>query len=273
MKGKAAIEALLKGLKIAMDGAGPRERVVIFACFVLVLFGIVTFFGSIFDPVTKRISLAAIVLGVVAVVALYFWRSKRSVPGSSLGSALKAEGIVLSNVVFDNVRTTLQDTQRIAFEFLRTKYSDLSAEEVRANIFLPVYGEPNNAKKYMLEIYQGLHVNMERQEELEIRFKPNQGATGYVFKSGKKQVALRLPSGKGEWSSKYNINKALAKIIHPNLKWIITVPLTVGGNEIIGVLNVDGLGHQFSTDTLTECMVLITSPNVVIISDTIASNL
>lgn len=162
-----------------------------------------------------------------------------------------------SDLVFGTVRSVLEETRNSVFTYLNAIDSQLLDEHVRANIFYPEYGGTGNHEDYQLKIYDGFHFNMNCEEEIMITFKPNQGATGYVFESGKVRVTKRFKtgeSGSGGWHEKLNINKELAKIIHPDLKWIISMPLKEKNGSTIGVLNVDGLKIQFNRDILYDCI-------------------
>ena len=103
---------------------------------------------------------------------------------------------------------------------------------------------------YILKIYPDYIPNMSG-DELGIQLKPLQGVTGKVCEDRTALVAQRLAEAEGGgWRHEYSITAELAKIIHPELKWIISMPLKSGSEAPIGVMCIDGLVHQFSVDKL-----------------------
>lgn len=179
-------------------------------------------------------------------------------------------GVAFDRGQVNRLRTIFADTRNIAFDFLKSKNTVVTDNDVRANIFFPEYDSPTDPKQYKLKICPGLHLKMDYPPELNICFQPNQGATGNVFVSGLARVAQRLISGTGDWDDLYNITDDLAETIHPDLKWIISMPLQVAGGKPMGVVNVDGLRCQFPNDILYECMFKLTT-NVMVMSNVLAS--
>jgi hypothetical protein len=75
-----------------------------------------------------------------------------------------------------------------------------------------------------------------------------------VYQSGDARVTKRLPSGQTGWDDSYQITEDIARIIHPDLKWIISMPLKSQQKQIIGVLNVDCLKEDVEMNHLLSCM-------------------
>lgn len=105
---------------------------------------------------------------------------------------------------------------------------------IRSNVF----GVDNKRRMRML---RELTFNMNREEELSISMPAGYGSTGRCFKSGKPNIAI-LREG---WGENIIEGEELCKV-HPELQWIISVPIPPGGDkeQPIWVLNVDGLSER-----------------------------
>lgn len=260
---------------LAMKGAKPWQKVIVYCCYGVILIGIIVLLVPPYEA-SKQVATASLVipsLVIVAFLVLVRYRTLTSEPPSA-GTTVTPTSVwqPLPTFKFEKLRTMLEDTRKVAFNFLKSRQPALLDDDVRANIFYPKYDYPDKPKKYTLKIYPGLHRKMERDEELGITFKPKQGATGMVFDSRKACVAKKLSSDTGGWDATFNITEDLAKIIHPDLKWIISMPLQTDGNKPIGVMNVDGLKYDFPNDVLNDCMVRLLTQNVIIMSQIVISS-
>lgn len=261
-----AIESNEKIAALVMKGAKTWQKIIVYCCYGIVLAGIIGLSTPPYE-VQKQLGTLAMTVVPLVIVAVIVLRRYKSLSPISLPSPWP-----LSEFKLQVARKQLEDTRKIAFDFLQSKEPALSDDDVRANVFYPEYDSPHKPKKHTLEIYPGLHCKMEHEDELRITFKPKQGATGQVFASGKPCVAKRLECDTGGWDGSYNITDDLAKIIHPDLKWIMSMPLKTGRSKPIGVMNVDGLKHDFSTDVLYDCMVRLLTNNVIVLSHLVISN-
>src|SRR5208282_1899857 len=160
--------------------------------------------------------------------------------------------VKLSGADVQAIREVMKAAQEIAFNFLKEKIPQLDDKQVRANIFLPECQDSGKAATCILKIREGLHFNMDYPPELNMTFKPSQGATGMVFSSKQARVAKRISadSAPGGWESIYKITEEQAKEIHRDLKWIISMPLKWDSGECMGVLNIDGLVYEPNIDDL-----------------------
>ena len=273
---KNAVKSNTTIAALAMKGANPFQKIIVYCCYGVILLGIIALTVPPYQALKELLALAVTVifLGIVAVVVLTRYKDLSRIPDvvSTSPTAIPPENLLLtiSELKREHLRKLLIDNRNIAFEFLKSKNPEVSDNDVRANIFFPEYDSPTNLKQYKLKICPGLHLKMDYPPELNICFQPNQGATGNVFASGQARVAQRLTSGTGDWDDFYNITDDFVKTIHHDLKWIISMPLQVAGEKPMGVVNVDGLRYQFPNDVLYECMFKLTT-NVMVMSNVLAS--
>lgn len=121
----------------------------------------------------------------------------------------------------------------------------LQRRHVRANVFLP--GED----PVRLRIVLNACVNMLRPAELAATLLPGEGVTGKAFASGHAEVitGIRALRTEPDGHTKQSIPAEILAAQVPDLEWIVAVPLRQA-EEIIGVLNIDGLTHPFVPDEL-----------------------
>ena len=169
---------------------------------------------------------------------------------------------ILPPKVYDGVRRVLIEARGNVYDSLKNRYRKLPGDWVRANIFRP--WPSSTPGGYILRIYPGLHLNMNHQPELGITFEPRRGATGKVFESGQALVTQRIASSSTGWDKVFRLTSKHASIVHPDLQWIISMPLKTGRGRPIGVMNIDGLHKQFKIDVLYKCMEDVTDEAVII---------
>lgn len=238
---------------LAMKDASTPQKIAIFFGYGIIGLGIIGLWIPPFQALKQLIILALI--AVVLIIILFFAvRRYGEVGKGDTGRPASPPLLPLPPYKADRLKTMLEETRKEAFKFLRRNNQVLSDNDVRANIFFPVCDASGKQNKNKLKIYSDLYCKMDSPEEREITFKPKQGATGRVFTDGQRRVVQRLPSGSGDWEDVYNITDKLAAIIHPDLKWIISMPLIGTDKKPIGVVNVDGLRCEFPTDVLSTCM-------------------
>jgi len=238
-----AIQFVTEIATIAMKNATPSQKRVIFVCYGIIVAGIIAI-GV--PPYLAWKEILALVFLVVSLLTVLFLPRRGKPPLPPL--------FPLPPYKADKLKTMLEETRKEAFKFLRRNNQVLSDNDVRANIFFPVCDASGKQNKNKLKIYSDLYCMMDSPKEREITFKPKQGATGRVFADGQRRVVQRLPSGNGDWEAVYNITDKQATIIHPDLKWIISMPLLGADKKPIGVVNVDGLRCQFPPGVLSKCM-------------------
>ena len=257
--GTAAIKENAAIAALTMKGADAWQKVIVYLFYGIILITIVYLTTPPYDTDKfKALVLGVSSLGVNAVFVIV--RYKKLSAGEEVTSS-GPKTIQLSAVVSNRVRTMLEDFRKQAHAFLKTKDPTLSDNEVRANIFFPEYGKSQKWDDYVLKIRPGLHIKME-EPEIGIILHPGQGVTDKVFQTGEAQTAKRMKSDSavgGDWDKVYHITDELAAKIHPDLKWIISMPIKGQTGQCIGVMNVDGLVHEFETDTLFDCARTLTN--------------
>jgi len=245
---------------LAMKGGDNWQKYAVYACYGLIVLTIIALIVPPYHAVKQLICFG--VAALFLFIAMIFVISRyRTLTGQEQRSQIPMpvapgpQNIHLLAVVHEKVQNTLEEARVTVRDFLRTTQPALDDDQVRANIFFPEYTNATDWNKYVLKIRQGLHLKMDRHDELHIELQPDQGLTGHVFKAGESAVALRLPAstGMGNWDAKYRITPELAQIIHPDLQWIVSVPIKGADGKPIGVVNIDGLVHTFKIDTLYQC--------------------
>ncbi len=120
----------------------------------------------------------------------------------------------------------------------------ISIELVRSNLF----GVDSDGKMRILE---DLTFNMNRGEELSISMPVGYGSTGRCFKTRKPNIAIFREG----WGENVIEGEELSKV-HPDLQWIISVPVPPGNDKKppIWVLNVDGLKERYGEEKLRKAL-------------------
>ena len=237
---------------LAMDGGKTWARISVYVCYVIATLCIIILLIPPYETPKQLTVLgfggAFLLFAVVLIFNRYNDLTAKDI------QTKEHKNIDIPDLVRVHMLKTLEDTRKHAFNFLRVNYQGLSDYQIRANIFFPVYEPATDPSNYVLKIYPGLHIRMENPPEIGITLQPGQGATGQTFNTCQGRVTHRLEEGDGDWESVFEIDDELAKIIHPDLKWIISLPLKGRDDKPIGVVNIDGLQDQFSVDKLYACM-------------------
>jgi hypothetical protein len=119
----------------------------------------------------------------------------------------------------------------------------ISIELVRSNLF-------GVASDRMMRMLKDLTFNMNREEELTISMPVGYGSTGRCLKTKKPNIAIFREG----WGENVIDGDELSKV-HPDLQWIISVPVPPGGDTPpIWVLNVDGLKERFGEEKLRDAL-------------------
>lgn len=101
---------------------------------------------------------------------------------------------------------------------------------IRLSVFAPIDGA--------LRIVPGATVNMKYVPEFDLKISPDHGATGTAFQSG--SPCLIVKTGK-VWDG-YSLPGTELNKIHPDLKWVLSIPIRNGeSGAIVAVLSVDGI--------------------------------
>lgn len=141
----------------------------------------------------------------------------------------------LSVTQIDNIRTALGGAANDIAQTL-----NLPSDIVRANLF--GIDDTNRAL-----IIKELTHNMTYADEFTISMPVGYGSTGRCFSSGKPNIAIFREG----WGKDAIEDQELRKV-HPDLQWIISVPILVTGNglKVIWVMNVDGLRERRNEEEL-----------------------
>ena len=209
-------------------------------------------------------SAAALLMSAVAAAAslvslayaLYFRRSERTATVSSRGAAYhfllevssaKQWAVFLhDDDTFDRLHAALRATTEDVADVVGTP-----AGKVRANMFAR---DPD----HKLRIPPGLTYNMDRREELDIAIELGQGSTGRAYALGITNVAIRVPGEtlQQEWGPDLIGDPAEQRKVHPDLSWIISVPLTLPGIPPLLIFNVDGI-EEADTDRIERATYIV----------------
>lgn len=159
----------------------------------------------------------------------------------------------ISGPALDKLGRLVEEMRMLAYRHLHAGYNDLKNEQVRANVFLADYNLAGEGYAFQLVMPDDLRKEMNRPEEWAMRLKPRQGLTGRVFAEGSMGIAHRRSNADGHWDAVYELTDELKKIVHPDLKWIVSFPIRDPSKNItLAVLNIDGLSHDFNDDLLSN---------------------
>jgi hypothetical protein len=247
---------------LAMRGANFWQRFVVYACYVIVALALVVMFIPPQDTTKQLAALAVAVTSIVAALffVLFQYRNLMHAEPPPVEPRGPSPGMIaLSQADIDGLLPVLENARSAAFKFLGDKNPALQDNEVRANIFFPVYGSSRKWDDYFLRIHPQLHLKMNREAELGIELEPGQGVTGETFGSGGPRIGRRLDEDSAiGWPKKHRITPELEEILDPSLKWVISMPIKGAGEQPLGVLSIDGLTHDFGQDSLQPCMQKLT---------------
>ncbi|MCH7889713.1 MAG: GAF domain-containing protein [Proteobacteria bacterium] len=243
---------------LAMENAPTWARILVFVCYAIFALSLVVLVTPPYDANKQIIVLSITIISLLVLVVIMLNQFKRVVMSEKLRNPRKVDEIKkgsditgLTPVDYDRAISLLTQIRANIFHCLSRHQSDVSISKIRANLFLPQ--KSNDGPDYVLKIYPGLHVNMDKSREREISFGPGEGLTGRVFEDGKPRVAERIPSEAKGWDSSYTLTDDQLSRIHPKLQWILSIPLK-HDNTPIGVVNIDGLQEDVHVDALYGCI-------------------
>lgn len=249
---------------LAMRGASAPMRIVIYALYAADALCVVAMYLLRKNPDQLLLALGAFLVFTLAillfVVPRYARLGKRDKikpdparnqpkPVQLVGHTVQPEMDTMARL-----HEKLTRAREIASQAIRSRYSGVEDTDVRANMFFPTYGSVDG--EYVLKICPGLHLNMDRPKELKIALKPHQGLTGLVFRTGQPNVECRLDEGEqglGGWDDEFFMTQEVATLVHPDLQWIMSMPLKMNG-VVYGVVNIDGLRQKVNEDFLSGVM-------------------
>ena len=196
--------------------------------------------------------------------------------------------IPIKEELLEQIHERLENIRSLAYETLERfngKPHPIKRDYIRANIFLPDTSALATEGICELFIPKKCHVGMNPaddndrdrcERERTVRFKPNQGAAGIAFMETKSEIGrvVKIASTQFVWSEKYSLTDTQKRAIHPELKWVISFPLTVndrGRPRAMGVLNVDGLICELEENDL-KILVGELTLSVAVISSLLGQN-
>jgi len=249
---KAAIRSNATLAALTMEGAKPWQRLIVYICYGIILATIILLVIPPYDSIKQVVGFFLCVAALLTAGGLVL-HQLRQVKGGN-GQVPRPKNIQLSGADREKIQEVLKEARKKVFQHLVGKNPSITDEQIRANVFFPEYGPSDRPDDYLMRIRPGLHLKMDREAELGLTLGPGQGVTGQVFQRGEPMVAKRLlESDGGGWDAVYDITPELAAVIHPDLKWIISMPIKGADRTPFGVMNVDGLIHSFEFDVLYEC--------------------
>jgi hypothetical protein len=163
----------------------------------------------------------------------------------------------LSDDTATRLRDGLENVHQQAFVRVTKLDNRFKLEDIRANIFLADYTGASDGFACRLSIPPRLQFNMDADDDREISFRPGQGCTGKVFV---REVALigvptEIDPHTDEFDDLYSLSADQKKLLHPELRWVVSMPLNFNDPETkraktVAVLNIDGLRYSLDNDKL-----------------------
>jgi len=165
-------------------------------------------------------------------------KAKRSIITSMNGNTLQ---------LADNLNRSQKEQIREALQYAVQDVAEaLSAAPnlLRSNLFGK--DDANNMRMIL-----DLTFNMNWPDEYNISMPVGYGSTGRCFSEGKPNIAIL----REDWGKDTLVDEELKKV-HPDLRWIISVPVRIGEGETppIWVMNVDGLKASANEEKLQKAL-------------------
>jgi hypothetical protein len=252
----------------AMKGGDPWQKLIVYVCYAISASGGFALSLPPYETPKQLACLAFIIVPLLVAGCFVIVRYRHllgdvKAPTPLVAAPSTPANIHLSSTTREKMFQVLEEARQLAWKLLNAKEPALRDTMVRANVFFPDYESAGTSRrKYFLKIKPGLHINM-TEREAGITLEPGQGLTGHVFQTGEPRVAQRLTTEESGWDEVYKITPELAAIVHPELKWIVSMPLKYGEGRPIGVMNIDGLTHQCKLDDLYECSRKLTQSAII----------
>ncbi len=248
-------------IKVAMEGAPPWLRAVELITGVLAL--VALFLSYQFAKYGQDLSalvVAIVGLALLLVVILLLFGFGSRLSPQQLPPPIWTNSVPqlpLKPEVSIQLKLLLQDIRKKAFDILGSIDPDLQDRHIRANVFVPDSNEAGKGIPCVLRIPPDLHINMTHPPELEVNFRPGDGATGRAYYRGSRQTARRTSVDPSGWSEIFPLTDEQRKMIHKDLQWVVSSPLQDANARTIGVLNIDCLHRDFTDDQLNTMAVAL----------------
>lgn len=251
--GDNAIAAIVELVSAAYKGSPPWVKFSMLAVgtiAILAVMGVAGFLAKD-EPAAALVAFTM----VVAAVVFMFWRLHSTVLRIPPSAGMQMYRRILPTTDIDahTLSTLSRHVEEIRSQVLQHARAhesgrDLGDLDVRANVFLPDYTGVPEGYAYKLYMHPALRREMHHPPEWDVRFRPNEGATGVAFASGQQMTTP---------ASDFELTARKKGSFHPDLKCIITTPIKSPDSVTLGVLNVDILRHVLDERVVRELATLI----------------
>lgn len=274
VSGKKWHDVAIDGLKhsynlarISLRNAPPGLKAGIWSMFALETITILVVIVPPYEQLKQLVCLGFGGIFFLAVLTM-FRKAVGELPGPNKPAGIQLPDLK-SSVIQQGLRAILQNAREAVLAKLQRDFPEVKDRDVRANIFLPDDGHTNGRTTKRLRIPHLLCVNMDNPEERSISFESGKGGTGQAFTYGKPLIIQREPEKQFGWDERYEISGDQARVIHPDLTWIVSMPIVIRGKNVVGVMNIDILRHRLDYDRVVGCS-LTASAFVMLMSEYIA---
>lgn len=208
---------------------------IILAFFIL---GVVIFGGL---GSTYKLVLCVCFIALVVIIVRDIWSDKMKVRGYPKPDLTSENTIDLGYQLKEEQKRRIREMLMAAAKEVAKRFN-LSSDLVRSNLF----GRDRHDR---LRMITDLSYQMNHPSELTIEIPVGYGSTGRCFKTCQPNIAVK----EDDWG-KDVIEDAELRKVHPDLKWIISVPVLGRAKpaQPIWVMNVDGLVEMRHSDDLRK---------------------
>lgn len=177
-------------------------------------------------------TIGIILLAIIAIATFLFfaWMHRERLRVTPPVTSNGGDTLTLAESLDEQARTHIQTAlARAATESAQLLGVDHLS--VRSNLF-------GIGSDRTLTIIDGFTYHMDRPEELTLTLEVGQGSTGRAYVTARPNIAIL----RSDWGEAAIPDEKLRKI-HPDLRWIVSIPVFAGGPEPrpVWILNVDGL--------------------------------
>lgn len=249
-KGDSALSSIIRIFgdiaKRLIPGLPWYVRAFIFLLIILALFIIAVLIAG---AIGSKNGLIICVLFIILAFVVFLILIKMGIKWERTNTRLyPTEEMVKENTIVFANQLTDQRKKRILKVLKKVALTvaealNVRSEFVRSNIFGKDEGDN-------LKMITDLTFQMDRTEELSISMPIGYGSTGRCFNSSEPNIAIL----ENDWGKDVIEDEELRKV-HPDLKWIISVPV-LGGEPLrpAWVLNVDGLYERRTREDLLNAL-------------------
>ena len=247
---------------VTMRGGNFFQRLIVYLCYFIGTIALAILSVPPYETNKQLMAgggaVVCIAFALIFVLVQYKNLTATVVPSGPVAEMPTPGMMPLSQADVDALLKLLQQARAEAFKFFHAKDSSVMDGDIRANMFFPHYGPSGSWDDCVLKIRPPLHINMKSEAELDIVLVPGQGVTGDAFATGLPSMGRRLDEDSAiGWPKKHHITPELEKVLHPDLKWVFSMPLR-GVQRPLAVMTIDGLKHDFDIEALRLCSMTLT---------------